>query len=462
MDSADYRQMLNGLVDAALVADRYGVITLANAAAAKLFGTPTAELEGTPLESLLPREQADGHDTIFIDTAPDALEAYGAPIEGVQHPVSACHGGGTSFDVRVATSRLDRDVYLVMVTPLVAAAAASNTHLEILRQLTEPAVDATVVIDEAGVIRGYNSAAETTFGYSADMVLGQNVSMLMPEEYSGEHDSHLGRYLSESRSDENRAVGMRRPVVAKTSTGVMVPVRIALSHVKLSGRHYFVGSATRVETGPDGTTAEVVNDLIERRTRALREQRDEFERLSSIDALTQLANRREFDRTLERELRRGRRADAPTALMMLDLDHFKLYNDHYGHKAGDECLQTLARIINQVFRRGTDLTARYGGEEFAVVMGATNFPTAMMLAERLVEAVVRANVPHAKSPTASHVTISVGVTAVAPGEDTEAGQMVEWADGALYEAKRSGRNRANGVDHGGDTSLTGISLAPAS
>jgi two-component system chemotaxis family response regulator WspR len=168
----------------------------------------------------------------------------------------------------------------------------------------------------------------------------------------------------------------------------------------------------------------------------------ELSRLSTIDGLTGLANRRRFDEALELECRRARRENAPLALIMTDVDYFKKYNDSYGHLGGDDCLRRIATVLTQGMRRPADLAARYGGEEFALVLPHTDLEGATVVAETVRKGVVALNLLHASSAVASHVTLSLGIAILLPHE-SELGPegLVGRADVALYEAKREGRNR---------------------
>jgi diguanylate cyclase (GGDEF)-like protein len=164
-------------------------------------------------------------------------------------------------------------------------------------------------------------------------------------------------------------------------------------------------------------------------------------RLSAEDALTQAANRREFDRRLDIEWARARRDGVPLALIMVDVDCFKNYNDHYGHQAGDACLQQIAGRLRAVPQRAADLVARFGGEEFAVLLPATAEEDAAGLAERMRSAIVDLQIPHATSRVAPGVTASFGVAAMHPVGNLQASDLVAAADAALYAAKEKGRNR---------------------
>jgi diguanylate cyclase (GGDEF)-like protein len=163
-----------------------------------------------------------------------------------------------------------------------------------------------------------------------------------------------------------------------------------------------------------------------------------------IDGLTQIANRRRFDEYLSHEWGRHLRMQQPLSLLICDVDHFKLYNDGYGHQAGDECLKNVATAISQCFRTG-DLVARYGGEEFAMVLQHTNCEGAVLAAERVRSAVANAALPHAASPVCDRVTVSVGVACRTPQpKDAADGRtLIEEADRYLYLAKHRGRNRVS-------------------
>lgn len=160
-----------------------------------------------------------------------------------------------------------------------------------------------------------------------------------------------------------------------------------------------------------------------------------------IDGLTQIPNRRRFDEYLLKEWGRHVRLQRPLSLLLCDVDHFKLYNDHYGHQAGDECLKAVAATINQCLRPD-DLVARYGGEEFAIVLPHTPCERAVQLAEEVRLKLAAMEVPHAASPVCRQVTLSIGVTCKTPEphDALDAHALVEEADRNLYLAKRRGRD----------------------
>jgi diguanylate cyclase (GGDEF)-like protein len=168
---------------------------------------------------------------------------------------------------------------------------------------------------------------------------------------------------------------------------------------------------------------------------------DMLQELAFVDGLTGIANRRRFDDVLDTELRRARRRDAEISLILIDIDHFKAYNDHFGHLGGDECLRHVAQALGQTVNRPGDLLARYGGEEFACILPETGSDGAQTVAETFRVAISSLGLPHPASATADHLTLSLGVTTVRVDEQLDANGLIELADKALYTAKQTGRNR---------------------
>ncbi|MFD2366680.1 diguanylate cyclase [Pseudoduganella sp. GCM10020061] len=184
-----------------------------------------------------------------------------------------------------------------------------------------------------------------------------------------------------------------------------------------------------------------LRDLVAERTRELELTNAKLEELTTTDALTGVTNRRGFDHALQREWRRATRTSGKVALAMLDVDHFKSYNDRYGHQAGDQALKAVAAVISAHARRTTDLVARYGGEEFALLAPSANLVQVMKMANDICAALRELALPHGGSPEGI-ITVSVGVAAMVPSPDDKPEALVERADRALYRAKLGGRNRA--------------------
>ncbi|MBI4621303.1 MAG: diguanylate cyclase [Desulfobacterales bacterium] len=184
-------------------------------------------------------------------------------------------------------------------------------------------------------------------------------------------------------------------------------------------------------------------DITERKKieEELQKANHKLQRLTVIDGLTQIANRRRFDEYLQEEWFRMAREKKPLSLIMCDIDCFKLYNDNYGHLLGDDCLRSVSRVINDCSKRPGDLAARFGGEEFAVILPDTDNEGAVHVAEDIRVKVQELMIVHAFSPVHRYVTLSLGVSSVVPEDISNPQTLVERADIALYEAKRAGRNR---------------------
>jgi diguanylate cyclase (GGDEF)-like protein len=200
---------------------------------------------------------------------------------------------------------------------------------------------------------------------------------------------------------------------------------------------------TRLQREMAGKNAELAeaNSRLMATTLELEQANLRLARLATTDGLTGVANRRRFDEMISTEWARACRDGSELSLMIIDVDHFKLFNDAYGHQQGDECLKSVAGALQAALQRSSDFVARYGGEEFVVLLPSTSRDDARTIGERLREQVERLAMPHRGSPDGNLVTVSIGAVTAVPEDPAGAESFVAAADGELYRAKREGRNR---------------------
>lgn len=216
-----------------------------------------------------------------------------------------------------------------------------------------------------------------------------------------------------------------------------------------SGDYVWIRDVVHVVRDGEGNVQSLVGFMFDITERKQTEQRllqmqQELEELSFRDGLTGVNNRRKFDAVLLTEWQDARREVRPLSLLLFDVDHFKLFNDHYGHIEGDDCLKRVANALASATHRPRDLLARYGGEEFVLLMPASDAPAALAVAERCRQAIFKAQIAHAASPAGQLLTVSAGVGTIIPSEKDDAMHFLEEVDRRLYQAKHQGRNRIVG------------------
>ncbi len=194
----------------------------------------------------------------------------------------------------------------------------------------------------------------------------------------------------------------------------------------------------------DSITQPIHASLIKARVKnylALKKQRDILENMSAIDGLTGVSNRHRFEEVLEQDWRRAIRGISQLSLIMMDIDHFRLFNEYYGCEAGDECLKQVAGAFSNTVGRATDLVARYEGDKFACLLLMTDTKGALIMANKLRNSILALNIPHAYSAIANQITISQGIATVLPYPNSVPTMLVRDAEQALFEAKKCGRNQ---------------------
>lgn len=256
-------------------------------------------------------------------------------------------------------------------------------------------------------------------------------------------------------------VAIRRPLTNQSQTAqpwsAEYRIRTPSGRIKWMQTRASLDHSTAGSTVWDGVTVDITDrkqaeavlqnyrqhleQQVQARTFALQQANQALDRLATLDGLTQIANRRRFDRYLEQEWQRLARDQQPLSLILCDIDYFKRYNDCYGHQQGDICLQQVVRAMQHVIKRPADLLARYGGEEFAIILPQTNRWGAAQVAKSLHTAVQQRQLPHQDSPIRNFVSISGGVATVLPTLNGNPQRLIMAADQALYQAKQQGRDR---------------------
>jgi len=212
------------------------------------------------------------------------------------------------------------------------------------------------------------------------------------------------------------------------------------------GEYVWIRDVVHVVRNAEGEVEALIGFMFDITERKNTEQKlivlqKELEELSFKDALTGVYNRRMFDSVMEVEWANAKRNHQPLSLLMLDIDYFKQYNDHYGHIHGDECLKRVAKALSNVGTRSRDFFARFGGEEFIVVLPETDATAANMIAERCRSLIFKAQIPHEKSLVSQILTVSIGVSTIIPAHSDQAIDLIANVDRQLYQAKEKGRNR---------------------
>ncbi|SDB90481.1 sensor domain-containing diguanylate cyclase [Paraburkholderia lycopersici] len=307
----------------------------------------------------------------------------------------------------------------IMVTGLEITTKMLLTHeLEVstsrFRSVVDAAYDAIITIDQQHCITLFNRAAERLFGYSAEEMLGQPITQLLPDRYRANHSQYVHQFArspvrSRQMDERNRVYGQHRD-------GSPLPVEIAISKINVGGLIEFTA---------------VIRDIADRV-----QLMDLLQKQAVTDELTGLPNRREFSDTVEAFLG----SDNKLSVFILDIDFFKKINDSYGHDVGDEVLRVMAKVVMNADKR-IDVFARWGGEEFVAALPGLDIEEATAVAEDLRLTIEQQNFAHTwRLDKPIPFTVSIGVTERLPGEH-DVGAIVKRADLALYRAKESGRNR---------------------
>jgi len=343
-------------------------------------------------------------------------------------------GGSLVGLVSAKVFRLDDSPHILSVTHDISNRKAAETALRDseakFREMADLLPQIVFETDAEGRITYVNRQAYPICGYSVDDgIIGANaLDFYAPED-------RPRAIATFERKFDGVATGNNEFRIARKD-GTIFPALVYATPVMREGK-----AAGLRGIIVDISAQKRAEEEIGRLAHQLELERDYAQASASIDALTRVANRRQFDEVLRSDFFRLKRTDEPLSLIMLDIDHFKNYNDEYGHLAGDECLRTIGETLKKIVARAHDKVARYGGEEFAVIMPETGARGAFVIAERIRKAVEGQSIPNVAASVSHGVTVSLGVVTAYPSELAAPEKVIELADEALYSAKRKGRNR---------------------
>jgi diguanylate cyclase (GGDEF)-like protein/PAS domain S-box-containing protein len=307
----------------------------------------------------------------------------------------------------------------------IRAASQSNTQqLKRLRMIVDGMDEGLMLLGLDGRIQYANPASERCLGASGRELAGRPLSALLAEPAANDYAAFFDDRDDAAALERCRGT---REVLLHQPEGSLRAMDLSLSPMA-SSEQLFVA---------------LLHDITHHKQSA-----NALQRAALADPLTGIANRRHFDACLEREWQRAIRTARPLSLLVLDVDHFKLYNDLLGHAAGDQCLQAVASTLQSHALRATDLAARYGGEEFVLLLPDTPFAGAAKVAEAIRADVERLRVPNPRSSTSDFVTISVGAATIVPTQFDDIRSLFLAADRAMYDAKDAGRNQVLAVGAG--------------
>ncbi len=296
--------------------------------------------------------------------------------------------------------------------------------LSFLNQIFADAHDAIIVTTADGIIVRWNNAAQRMFGLDHEQAFGRSIFEISSGKWHQNIANALKRIsqLAQDHLDEEiQFISHRKQLTY---------VEVSLSKIKNQDDNLLGFSF-------------ILHDITERKLVEfeLECMRLELEQLSFLDQLTGIANRRKFDVVLQQEWSRAARHNTPLSLMMIDVDYFKQYNDHYGHQQGDICLKKIAKALTNVTKRTEDLVARYGGEEFVILLPGLGHEKAYQLAQHSLDKISQLKIKHECSKVGRLISISVGLYTSVPSKDKNSRNLIEMADRQLYLAKHNGRAR---------------------
>ncbi len=436
------REITATLGEGVVVQDADGVVTFANPATTEHLGWTPEDLVGRDASATILSNKPDDSDLVKALRQGESFTS--------EHRFLTRRDGSV-LPVALSTRPMKRDgVYVGNVIAFrdiseqLRMRAASQRN-EQFRALFEYSLEGLFLIDVGGRVVDVNRVACEMLGYERDELI---------DRYAGDfmHIAQTGLLNNERAAEElveHHMATAVNEVECKRGDGSGFAAEITFSPVEHGGQSLFLVTARDVSArkSAEEVITKMLSELAVARRQAelanqeLQASNKKLLQLSQQDPLTGIANRRHFNDFLRHEWQRARRENTYVSLVLLDIDYFKAYNDHYGHQAGDRCLRQVADVLGREINRPGDMVARYGGEEFVIVLPNTPLEGAAHIAESLRRAIEKQNIEHLHSPVASRVTLSMGVAGTAASSTATAESLLRAADRALYKAKRGGRNR---------------------
>jgi two-component system cell cycle response regulator len=301
------------------------------------------------------------------------------------------------------------------------SAESQKEQADRLRLIVDSMDEGLMIVDAGGSLRYANPACARYLDYAPGQLTGCKLGDLLPPSVTRDCLDYFADWMAAPDTAPPRSA---REVMVRPRAGAPRAMDLTVTPM-FAGEALFVAMLHDITHHKQSETA--------------------LQRAALLDSLTKIANRRHFDSFLEKEWQRAIRSAAPLSLIVLDVDHFKLYNDTLGHAAGDACLRRVAAALQSHAMRPTDLAARYGGEEFVLLFAETDAGHAAALAEKIRAQVERLRVPNPRSPTSEWLTVSIGVATIVPTQLDHIEDFFVAADRMMYAAKSAGRNRVAAV-----------------
>ena len=302
-------------------------------------------------------------------------------------------------------------------------ADSQQAQTERLRLIVNGMDEGLMIIEANGRIQFSNPACDRYLGYDQNELTGAALGQLLGPGVTQEYLAYFAAWSADPETVHPRGA---REVQIRRRDGTARAMDLTLTPM-YAGEPLFIGLLHDITHHKQSETA--------------------LQRAALLDPLTKIANRRHFDTFLEKEWLRAIRSSEPLSLVVIDVDHFKLYNDTLGHAAGDACLRKVAAALQSHALRPTDIAARFGGEEFVLLFAETSAETALKLAESVRAHIESLELPNPRSSTSSWLTVSVGVATIVPSQQDKIEAFFVAADRAMYQAKEAGRNRVVAASH---------------